>query len=76
MRAKRMSRVVVTVRACGKVVGGAKVHGFGSGLRPRWRATNRQGQVVFRFRPRARGRVFFQATKRGYLVGAAQVRIR
>ncbi|MDP9491981.1 MAG: hypothetical protein M3P42_07255 [Actinomycetota bacterium] len=76
LRVKRMSRLVVTVRAGGRVVRGAKVRGLGSGLRPRWRATNLRGQVVFRFRPKARGNVLFQATKRGYLVGAAQVRVR
>jgi len=73
---RRMSRVVVTVRAGGRVVAGAKVRGLGSGLRPRWRATNRRGQVVFRFRPKTKGRVLFQATKRGFLVGATQVRVR
>jgi hypothetical protein len=76
LRAKRMSRVVVTVKAGGRAIAGAKVRGLGSGLKPRWRATNRKGQVVFRFRPKAKGRVLFQATKRGYLVGAAQARIR
>lgn len=76
LRAKRMSRVVVTVKAGGRPVAGAKVRGLGSGLRPRWRATNRKGQVVFRFKPKRRGVVLFQATKRGYLVGAAKARIR
>jgi hypothetical protein len=76
LRVKRMSRVVVTVKAGGRAIAGAKVRGLGSGLKPRWRATNRKGQVVFRFRPKARGKVFFQATKRGYLVGAVQARIR
>jgi hypothetical protein len=76
LRVRRMSRVVVTVRAGGRVIAGAKVRGLGSGLRPRWRATNRRGQVVFRFRPKKKGRVLFQATKRGFLVGATQVRVR
>jgi len=76
LRAKRISRVVVTVRAGGRVIAGAKVRGLGSGLRPRWRATNRRGQVVFRFRPQRKGVVLFQATKRGYFVGAVQARIR
>jgi len=58
-------------------IAGAKVRGLGSGLKPRWRATNRRGQVVFRFRPKTKGsRVLFQATKRGFLLGAAQVRVR
>ena len=76
LRAKRMSRVVVTIKAGGKVVRGAKVRGLSQGLKPRWRATNRRGQVVFRFRPTRKGMAFFQATKRGYLVGTARVRVR
>jgi hypothetical protein len=76
LRAKRMSRIVVTIRAGGRVVAGAKVRGLARGLRPRWRATNRRGQVVFRFRPKRKGLAVFQATKRGYLVGTARVRIR
>jgi hypothetical protein len=76
LRARRLSRVVVTVRAGGRIVRGAKVRGLASGLRPRWRATNRRGQVVFRFRPKRKGLAVFQATKRGYLVGTLRVRIR
>ncbi|HEX7255125.1 MAG TPA: hypothetical protein VF236_04290 [Gaiellaceae bacterium] len=76
LRVKRMSRVVVTIRAGGKIVRGAKVRGLAQGLKPRWRATNRKGQVVFRFRPKRKGVVLFQATKRGYLVGTARVRVR
>ena len=76
LRAKRMSRIVVTVKAGGRVVRGAKVRGLAPGLKPRWRATNRRGQVVFRYRPTTKGLVFFQATKRGYLVGSARVRVR
>ena len=76
LRARRMSRVVVTIKAGGKVVRGAKVRGLAQGLKPRWRATNARGQVVFRFRPKRKGMAFFQATKRGYLVGTARVRVR
>jgi hypothetical protein len=32
--------------------------------------------VVFRFRPKRKGVVYFQATKRQYLVGTIRVRIR
>ena len=76
LRVRRLSRVVVTVRAGGRVVRGAKVRGLAPGLGRRWRATNRRGQVVFRFRPKRRGIAVFQATKRGYLVGTLRVRIR
>lgn len=76
LRARRMSRVVVTIRAGGRVVRAAKVRALAQGVRPRWRLTNRRGQVVFRFRPKRKGMAFFQATKRGYLVGTARVRVR
>ena len=74
LRAHRMSRVVVTIKAGAR--SSAKVRGLGLGMRARWRATNRRGQVVFRFRPKGKGMVFFQATKRNYLVGTARVRVR
>lgn len=31
---------------------------------------------MFRFRPKPKGVVFFQATKRNYLMGTARVRVR
>lgn len=31
---------------------------------------------MFRFRPKRKGVVFFQATKRNYLMGTARVRVR
>ena len=76
LRAKRMSRVVVTIKAGGRVVRGAKVRGLAQGLSRRWRVTNRRGQVVFRFRPKRKGLALFQATRKGYLVGTARVRVR
>jgi hypothetical protein len=52
------------------------VRGLGAGIKTRFRTTNRRGQVVYRIRPKVRGFMFFQATKRGYLVGATRVRVR
>jgi hypothetical protein len=42
----------------------------------KWKKTNRAGRVVFRLKPKARGVVFLQATKTGYLAGASRVRVR
>ena len=54
----------------------AKVRGLALGLKAR-ASGPRTGaaQVVFRFRPKRKGVVFFQATKRNYLVGTARVRV-
>ncbi|MDQ3777611.1 MAG: hypothetical protein M3310_01900, partial [Actinomycetota bacterium] len=76
LRARRLRRLVITVRSGGRPVAGAKVRGVGAGVRTRYRATNRVGQVVFRVRPKRRGFVFFQATKARYIAGAARVRVR
>ena len=76
LRARKVRRVVVTVLAGGRPVAGAKVRGLGSGVRTRYRATNKRGQVVFKLRPKRRGHVVFQATKAGFLVGAARARVR
>lgn len=76
LHANRMRRMVVTIKAGGKVVRGAKVRALGPGLKGKWRATNRRGQVVFRLKPNRKGFVFFQATKRGYLIGSARARVR
>ena len=70
-----MSRVVVTIKA-GRSSPPRRCGGLGLGLKARWRPTTRRGQVVFRFRPKRKGVVFFQATKRSYLVGTARVRVR
>jgi hypothetical protein len=76
LKAKRTRRLVVTVKAGARPVAGARVRAFGAGVVTKWRRTNRAGRVVFRLRPKARGVVFFQATKAGYLAGSARVRAR
>jgi len=76
LKAKRLRRVVVTVKAGGRAVSGARVRAFGPGVVTKWRGTNRRGQVVFRLKPKAKGFVFFQAMKRGYLTGSSRVKVR
>jgi hypothetical protein len=76
LKAKRLRRVVITVRAGARPVAGARVRAFGVGVLTKWRKTNRAGRVVFRLKPKARGIVFFQATKRGYLTGSSRFRAR
>jgi hypothetical protein len=73
---RRTRRVVVTVKAGARPVRAARVRAFGVGVVTRWRATNRYGRVTFRLKPKAKGVMFFQATKRGYLAGASRVRVR
>jgi hypothetical protein len=74
--AKRLRRVVVTVKAGARPMAGARVRAFGVGVVTRWRTTNRYGKVTFRVRPKARGVMVFQATKRGYLPAQSRVRVR
>jgi hypothetical protein len=76
LRAKRTRPLVVRVTSGGRPVPGARVRAFGSGLRMKWRRTNRAGRVVFRLRPTRRGILYVQATKAGYLVASARARVR
>jgi hypothetical protein len=74
--AKRLRRVVVTVKAGARPVRAARVRAFGVGVVTRWRTTNRYGRVTFRLKPKAKGVMFFQATKKGYLAATSRVRVR
>jgi hypothetical protein len=76
LRAKRLRRVVVTVKAGGRAVRSARVRAFGVGVVTKWRTTNRYGRVTFRLKPKAKGVMFFQANKKGYLAAASRVRVR
>ena len=76
LKAKRLRRVVVTVKAGGRPVAGARVRAFGPGVLTKWRGTSRRGQVVFKLKPKAKGVVFFQAMKKGYLTGSSRVKVR
>lgn len=76
LTARRLRKVVVTVKAGGRAVRSARVRAFGVGVVTRWRTTNRYGRVTFRMKPKAKGVMFFQAQKKGYLAAASRVRVR
>ena len=76
LRVKRLRRLVVTVKAGGRPIPGVRVRAYGVRLVTRWRATNTRGQVVFRLRPKAKGFLFLQAQKPGYLMGTSRLRVR
>jgi hypothetical protein len=76
LQARRLRRLVVTVKAGARPIAGAKVRAYGGGLVTKWRATNKNGQVVFRLRPKTKGMVFFQAMKAGYVAGSGKLRVR
>jgi hypothetical protein len=76
LKAKRLRRLVVTVKAGGRPIRGVRVRAYGVRLVTKWRATNARGQVVFRLRPKAKGFLFLQAQKPGYLMGTSRLRVR
>jgi hypothetical protein len=76
LKARKLRRLVVTVKAGGRPISAVKVRAYGAGLVTKWRATNRKGQVVFRLKPKMKGMLFFQAMKTGYLAGTARMRVR
>jgi hypothetical protein len=76
LKARRVRRLVVTVKAGARPVSGARVRAFGVGVVTKWKKTNATGRVVFRLKPKVRGVVFLQAMKTGYLAGASRVRVR
>jgi hypothetical protein len=75
LKAKRARRVVITVKAGARPIAGARVRAFGAGMVTGWKKSNRTGKVVFRLKPKMRGLVYFQATKRGYVAGMSRVRV-
>jgi hypothetical protein len=76
LRAKRRRQLIVTVKAGGRPVAGARVRTLGPGFVTRWRRTNRAGRVVFTVKPTRRGIVFVRATKAGFLAGSGRIRVR
>ena len=76
LRAGRTRVLVVTVKAGGRAVRGARVRAFGNGFVTKWRLTNRRGQVVFRLKPKRRGSVYVHAKKAGFLSASGRVRAR
>jgi hypothetical protein len=76
LRARKVRRLVVTVKSGARPVSGARVRAFGVGVLTKWKKSGRGGKVVFRLKPKVRGVVFFQAQKTGYLPASARVRVR
>jgi hypothetical protein len=76
LRVMRTRQLVVTVKAGGRPVKGARVRSFGPGFMTKWRTTSRAGRVVFRVKPKRRGTVYVHATKAGYLTASGRIRVR
>ena len=76
-RPKRMSTVRVTVmNAQGQRLSAARVRLTGVGIRPVTKNTNRLGQVVFKVKPRKKGKLFVSATKAGFQAGYGALKVR
>jgi hypothetical protein len=58
-----------------RAISGARVSVTGAGLHVQTRHTSRRGTVSFRLRPRMKGKVRFQAEKRGFTPTAATIRV-
>jgi hypothetical protein len=76
LKARTLRRMVVTVKAGARPIAGASVRAFGPGVVTKWRKTGRKGQVVFKLKPKAKGLVFLQAKKTGYLAASSRLRVR
>jgi hypothetical protein len=76
LKARKLRRLVVTVKAGSRPIAGAQVRAYGMGVVTKWRKTGKKGQVVFKLKPKAKGFMFFQAKKTGYLMGSSRIRIR
>jgi hypothetical protein len=76
-RPKRMSTVRVSVmNAQGKRLGGAKVKLTGVGVRAVAKTTNKLGQVVFKVRPKKKGKLLVSATMSGFQAAYGSLRVR
>ena len=76
-RPKRSSTVRVTVMdTLGKRLSAAKVRLTGVGVRPVTGKTNRLGQVVFKVRPKKKGKLFVSATKSGFQPAYGTLKVR
>jgi hypothetical protein len=74
---KRMSTVRVSVmNAQGKRLGGAKVKLTGVGVRAVVKKTNKLGQVVFKVRPKKKGKLLVSATMSGFQAAYGSLRVR
>ena len=76
-RHKHASTVRVTVMdAQGKRLSAAKVRLTGLGIRAVARKTNRSGQVVFKVKPKKKGKLFVSATKTGFQAAYGTLKVR
>jgi hypothetical protein len=79
---KNGRRVVVTVKANGRVSRGVLVRVFANGVSPRKAKTNRKGQVTFKLKKLGRGKnlmrrqLLFHAAKTGFLPASKTLKIR
>ncbi|MBD0349487.1 MAG: hypothetical protein ICV59_10075, partial [Thermoleophilia bacterium] len=75
-RRGRLTAVTIRVISSrGKPVPGAAVRVTGARLRPQARRTNRAGKVVFRVKPRMRGKLLFRAVKTRYTPGTLRLQV-
>ena len=70
------SVTVLARNASRRAVPGTTVRVSGAGIRPRALRTNRKGLVTFRVKPTRRGALVFRATKTGFRVATASLRVR
>jgi hypothetical protein len=74
---KKRSRLSVTVRATnGGFLGGVLVRLSGRGVKTVSKRTNAVGKVVFKVRPKRKGKLTLRATKAGYQPAYATVKVR
>ena len=62
--------------AQGKRLSAAKVRLTGLGIRPVVKKTNRSGQVVFKVKPKKKGKLFVSATKTGFQAAYGTLKVR
>jgi len=76
-RHKKSSTVRVTVMdAQGKRLPAAKVRLTGAGIRAVMRKTNKRGQVIFKVKPKKKGKLFVTATKAGFQAAYGALKVR
>jgi hypothetical protein len=82
VKANKGRRVIVTVRANGRIARGALVRVFARGVTPLKAKTNRRGRVTFRLKKLGRGKTLvrrklrFHAAKTGFLPARRSINIR
>jgi hypothetical protein len=77
LRHKKRGKVSVTVRATnGGFLGGVRVRLSGRGFKAVSKRTNAVGKVVFKVKPKRKGKLLVTATKAGYQPAYGTVRVR